>query len=99
MSPAWPGKQAADGILAPVRLLPVAPGFHGSEYSTGIRQQSRNDRHGKRNGRLAVEPDDLRHRPVLGGGWQMVARVSGTSSWDTNMGTSPARDATELRHA
>src|SRR5690606_2000361 len=68
MSPAWPGEQAADGILALVRLLPVALHFHGSEYSTGIGQESRNGWHGKRNDRPAVEPDDRRHRLVLGDG-------------------------------
>ncbi len=48
---------------------------------------------------LAVEGDDRRQCLVLGGGWRIVARVSGTSSLDTNMGMSPTRDATELRHA
>lgn len=43
--------------------------------------------------------DDRRQRLVLGGGWQMVERVSGTCSLDTNMGMSPTRDATKLRHA
>ena len=68
MSPAWPGKHVADGILAPVRLLPVALRFHGSEYSKGIGQESGNGWHGKWNDRPAVEPDDRRHRLVLGDG-------------------------------
>ncbi len=68
MSPAWPGKHVGVGILSPVRLLPVALRFHGSEYSKGIGRESRNDRHGKRNDRPGVEPDDRRHRLVLGDG-------------------------------
>lgn len=68
MSPTWPGKHVADGILTPVRLLPVALRFRGPEYSTGIGQESGNGRHGKRNDRPAVEPDDHEHHLALGDG-------------------------------